>query len=87
MIELRHMDVRHFVITECRHLTNGCTIKCGCIALMLFCYLSCLGAITLLWDLFRYMRAESVTFWWQVVLNRRPVNQNGRPMLINVHVT
>ena len=31
MIELRHMDVRHFVIIECSYLANGCTIKCGCI--------------------------------------------------------
>ena len=27
MIELRHMDVRHFVIIECTQLANGCTIK------------------------------------------------------------
>ena len=45
MIELRHMDFRHFVIIECRHLANGCTIKCGCSGLMLFGYLSYLGAI------------------------------------------
>ena len=24
MIEIRHLDVRHFVIQECRHLANGC---------------------------------------------------------------
>ena len=36
-IELRHMGVRHFVIIQ-----NGCTTKCGCIGLTLFCYLSCL---------------------------------------------
>ena len=45
MIELRHMDVRHFVNMECSHLANGCTTKCVCIDLMLFPYLSCLGAI------------------------------------------
>ena len=45
MIELNHMDVHHFVIIESSHLANGCTIKCGCIGLMLFRYLSCLGAI------------------------------------------
>ena len=45
MIELRHMDVHHLVIIECSHLANGCTIEWGCIGLMLFCYLSCLGAI------------------------------------------
>ena len=45
MIEPRHMDVCHFVIIECSHLLNGCTIKCGCIGLMLFQYLSSLGAI------------------------------------------
>ena len=37
MIELRHIDICH--------IANGCTIKCGCIGLMLFRYLSCLGAI------------------------------------------
>ena len=29
MIELRHFDVRHYVIEECRHLANGCTTKMG----------------------------------------------------------
>ena len=38
--QLRHMDIRHFVILECRHLANGCVLKCGCIGLMLFCNLS-----------------------------------------------
>ena len=33
MIELRHMDVRHFVIVQGSHLPNGCTIKWGCIVL------------------------------------------------------
>ena len=45
MIELRHMDVPNFVIKGYSHLANGCTLKCGCIGLMLFRYLSCLGAI------------------------------------------
>ena len=45
MIEPCHLDVRYFVIEECSHLANGCTIKCGCIGLILFRYLSCLGAI------------------------------------------
>ena len=44
MTELCHLDVRHYVTIECSHLANGCTIKCGCIGLMLFRYLSCLGA-------------------------------------------
>ena len=36
MIELRHLDVRHFVIEECRRdLANGCTAKRGCIGLMM----------------------------------------------------
>ena len=39
-IELRHLDVLHFVIEECRLLANGCTAKCGCIGLMLFHFLS-----------------------------------------------
>ena len=30
MIELRHLDERHFVIEESRHLMNGCTAsKCN----------------------------------------------------------
>ena len=47
--QLRHLDTRHFVIIECRHLANGCVLKCGCIALgaimMLFHNLSCLDTI------------------------------------------
>ena len=39
------MDIRHFVIIECRHLANGCVLKRGCIGLMLLCNLSCLGTI------------------------------------------
>ena len=31
IIELRHMDARHFVIIECRHLAKGYALKCGCI--------------------------------------------------------
>ena len=45
MIELCQMDVRHFEIIECSHLANGCTTKGCCIGLILFHYLSCLGAI------------------------------------------
>ena len=45
MFELRHMDDCHFVIIECSHLANGCTLECGCIGVTLFRYLSCLGAI------------------------------------------
>ena len=68
------MDVRRFVIIECSHLANGCTIKCGCIGLMLFRYISCLGAIICYMNNIRYMHAESVSLWWQVVqlLTRRP---------------
>ena len=44
MIELRHVDVRHFGIIGCSHLANGCTIKGGCIDSMLFRYLSYLGS-------------------------------------------
>ena len=40
MIELCHMDVRHFLIEKCRHLSIGFTDKCGCIGLILFRYLS-----------------------------------------------
>ena len=45
MIELCHMDTHNFVIIECRHLAKGCALKCGCIGLMLFRNLSCLGTI------------------------------------------
>ena len=40
MIELRPLDVPHFLIEERRHLANGCTAKCGCIGFRLFCSLS-----------------------------------------------
>ena len=43
--QLRHLDTHHFVILECRHLANGCVLKCGRIGLMLFRNLSCLGTI------------------------------------------
>ena len=46
MIEVRHLDVRHFAIVECRHLANRHTTTCGCIGLIVFRNLSCLGAIT-----------------------------------------
>ena len=39
------MDTRHFVIIECRHLAKGCALKRGCIGLILFRNLSCLGTI------------------------------------------
>ena len=45
MIELHHLDAHHFVIEECSHLANSFTTKCGCIGLMVFRYLSCLGTI------------------------------------------
>ena len=38
-IELRQLDVLHFVIEECRHLANDCTAKCDSIGLKLFRYL------------------------------------------------
>ena len=68
------MDARHFVIIECRHLAKGCAFKCGCIGLMLFCNLSCLGTIIC------YINttgiATFVTLWLQVV----------QP-LVNIHET
>ena len=33
-IELRHLEVPHFVIEESRHLAKGCTAKSDCISLM-----------------------------------------------------
>ena len=72
MIELRYLDILHFVIEECHHLANGCTAKCDCISLMLFHYLPlCLGAIicdiNTIGVVLIYMHAESVTLWLQVV--------------------
>ena len=43
--QLSHLNTRHFVIIGCRHLANGCILKCGCIGLMLFHNLSCLDTI------------------------------------------
>ena len=43
--QLSHLDTRHFVTIECRHLANGCVLQCGCIGLMLFHNLSCLDTI------------------------------------------
>ena len=64
--QLRHLDTRHFVIIECRHLAKGCGLKCGCIGWMLFRNLSCLGTIIcsiklILYELFRYRHAQFVT--------------------------
>ena len=39
-IELRHLDVLHFVIEGLRFLANGCTGECDCIGLMVFRCLS-----------------------------------------------
>ena len=64
------MAVRHFVIEESSHVANGCTTKCGCIGLILFRYLSCLGAIIpyAIKNTIRFVsvyatHAESVTLW------------------------
>ena len=40
MIDLRYMDVRHFVIIDCCHLANGCKSKSGSLGLMLVRYVS-----------------------------------------------
>ena len=46
IIELCRTDEpRHFVIIECRYLAKGCALKCGCMGLMFFRYLSCLDTI------------------------------------------
>ena len=63
MIELRHMDVRHFVIMDCSHLANGCTIKYGCIGLIIFCYLSCLGAILCDINTIRFVSVFMESLW------------------------
>ena len=77
------MDVRHFVIIACSHLANGCTIKCGCIGLMLFRYLSCLSAI-LCFGICMLVCDSLVESC--ATAHQASMKQNGRPML-NVHVT
>ena len=64
------MDIRHFVILECRHLANGCVLKCGCIGLMLFRNLSCLGTIICYINTIGIVPAYACAFvmlWLQVV--------------------
>ena len=72
-IELRHLDVLHFVTEECRHLVNGCTAKCDCIGLMLFCYLSCFGHNNMRCDIntVGFVRAESMMHVVQPFTRRR----------------
>ena len=68
--QLSHLDTRHFMIIECRHLANGCVLKCGCIGLMLFHNLSCLDTIICYINtigIVRHMHATFVTLWLQVV--------------------
>ena len=70
MIELGHLDVRHFEIEECRHLSNGCTAKCGCIGFYIISL-----SIIIMSGRNKYYRIclgigpneESVTLWLQVV--------------------
>ena len=64
-------------ILYCWVWNKAIELKCGCICLMSFPYLSCLGAI--ICDInstgtVSLMHAESVTLYWQVVqpLTRRP---------------
>ena len=49
MIELRHLDVRHIVIEDFRHLAKGCTAKCAWLHRFHISYIYhrglCLGAI------------------------------------------
>ena len=63
------MDIRHFVILECRHLANGCVLKRGCIGLMLFRNLSCLGTIICYINTIGIVPAYAcnVTVWLQVM--------------------
>ena len=84
------MDVHHFVIEESRHLVNGCTTKCGCIGLMLFCNISCLDTIIcnkMLQDLFWYMPADCDTLVTSCATLHLPsMKQNGR-LKLNGRVT
>ena len=89
MIELRHLDIRHFVIEECSHLANGCTTKCDCTGLMSFHYYHvCNNERCKYYKICFGIRVQSVTLWLQVVqpFTRRPRTKNGRPTL-KVQVT
>ena len=65
--QLSHLGTRHFVIIECRHLANGCVLKCGFIGLMLFHKLSCLDTIICYINTIGIVPATFVTLWWHVV--------------------
>ena len=65
MIALRHMDVRHFVIIDCSHLVNGCTIKCGCISFdVVSLSIICLCAIIYYYNYYRICFSVCVQSWW-----------------------
>ena len=72
MIELHHLDVRHFVFEGFRHLAKGCTAKCGCIGFIFVLSIICLGAIicniNTIGCVSAYARRVCDTFiWLQVV--------------------
>ena len=77
MIELRNMDVLHFIIIECNHLANDCTTTCGCLGSILLRYISCDVWAQIICELNTICfdtHAESVALWLQVVqqFTRRP---------------
>ncbi len=83
MIELRHMDTRHFVSIECRHLANGCALKCGCIGVMLFRTLSCLVTIICFINTTGIVPVHAFKVCDAVVAScaTTDMRQNGRPTL------
>ena len=84
------MDTRHFVILECRHLANGCVLKCGCFGLMLFRNISCLGTIICYINTIGIVPAYACNIFKVcdalVSNSATSMRQNGRPTL-NGNVT
>ena len=75
--EICHLDIRHFVNEECRHLANGRTAKCDCIGLILFRNLSCVSR-------HNHMRlCDTLVASRAIVHYVTPLSmkQNGRPVL------
>ena len=89
MNELRHLDDCHFVFKESRHLANVCTTTCGCIGMMLFRYLSRLGATicdVTIWFVSVYVcRVCDALVASCPTVHYASMNQNGRRTL-NVQV-
>ena len=82
MIELRHLDVRHFAIEECSHPANGCTAKWGCIGLIfgaIIVYINTTGFVSVY--AFRVCDALVASCATIHLANTLSMKQNGHPML------